>query len=436
MKKFVSLFLALVMVFCATASLAEIEITTEEITLTYVSCDEDYELTCALADQFEEKYPNITVEVLEMDSSTYVESLSNLAAEQKLPDVFWMDNVCDAVANGWALLLDDFYANDPDAQMISQSILDVAQIRGKRFSVPAKSRPIIAVVNKTVFDQYNMELPDPDWTWEDFVQIAEEIAHPEDYVFGYGNNMTVEYWMPRHEYDGNSYTMGETWQMLEETFADWRVRGIAENMTADEKIAVLGDAGAYPFSAINLQSSIWGAAGFIDGSMAQQTGCEFLIYPVPGPMNTNPDETWFACISKGTKYPNEAWELAKWMNWNKEAHLLRNKWYQENEIVQFALPLIDDEDVWADTKARALPSMETFYNHVKPLAPRIDPHAPAILWVNVMFYFGGVPQKFANGETTPADIAPQLREEYNGYMEDWFVGIPEFATATDLDVTE
>ncbi len=440
MKKLVSLVLALLMVFGIASSLAEIEMTTEEITLTYAAKEEDYDLTCQLADQFMQQYPNITVEVLEMDESTYDTSIGNLAAEQKLPDVFWMSNVCDAVANGWALQLDEFYANDPDAAKISPTILKYAQIGGRRYSVPAKSRPIFAVINKTLFETYNVEIPSPDWTFEEFKAAAEATAHPENYHFGYGHNTTVEYFIPRFNWDGESYTLDETWIMMEELMADWTARKVAENMTPEEKLAVWGDEGTvakdHGACATIMMSFEWGAEAFIDGSMEQQTGCEYLIYPVPSPLDINPTDMMFACISRGTQYPNEAWMLAKWMTWGAEATILRNTWYNENEILTNALPMIEDEAVWADTKAKVHPALQDFVEYAKPMSPSIDSHAPNCIWVNVNYYFGGVPGKFASGETTPADMAPELRDQYNKLRDDWFAACSDFATATDLEIAE
>jgi len=453
MKKFLSLVLAMLMVFGVTASLADdgadlLAITTEEITLRYATMGEDYELTLDLAEQFMQAYPNIKVEIVEIDTGTYTEGLGNLAAEQKLPDVFWMENVCDAVGNDWALRLDDYYTTDPDAARMDPALLKMAQIAGRRYSIPAQTRPMMVVVNKTLFDKYNVELPGYDWTWEEFVQVCEAVAHPEDYYFGYGNNTTIEYFYNRHGWDGDSYEFDETWVMLEETFANWRETGVADNMTAEEKEKILGDPNGFAAAngrvAVNGLSFIWGGAAYLDGSTAQETGCEYLLYPVPSPMEGNPDETIFACISKGTKYPNEAWLLGKWMTWGREATMLRNVWFEENEVVQNSVPMLTDEDLWQHTIDHGNPGLADFYANFKGIAPRIDPHAPNIIWCNVMFYFGGVPDSFANGTATPADRAPSLREEMNGYRDNWyrdtseFGAVPEFlqtATATDLDVT-
>ncbi|MBE5768079.1 MAG: hypothetical protein E7333_00610 [Clostridiales bacterium] len=137
----------------------------------------------------------------------------------------------------------------------------------------------------------------------------------------------------------------------------------------------------------------------------------------------------------GTQHPNEAWELAKWMTWGKEATICRNTWFQENEIAHNMLPFITDEEVWADTKAKAHPSTVTFYEHVKDPYPSIDTHAPNIIMCNVMYFFGSVPNSFYRGERQPADYASTLRTQYNGYRDDWYKGCSEFGAVPERLVT-
>ncbi|MBE5769520.1 MAG: extracellular solute-binding protein [Clostridiales bacterium] len=440
MKKIVSLVLALLMVFSVAASLAELEITTEEITLTYVS-KEDPELVQRLANQFMQAYPNIKVEILELDIWTYMTGLGNLAAEKNLPDVFWVDGVQDPVANDWALRLDDLYAADPDAQRIMGSILDGSKIGGRRYSIPVRSQPYVMAINKTLFDKYNVELPDYDWTWEEFVSLAEEVAHPEVYDFGYGDCGGAGYFIEEWGWDGESYTFDDTWVMMEEHWYDWMERKIQENMTPEERETAFGDSSALAFgtghAAMNVYSSHFVGA-LLDGSLEQTLGCEFLFYPVPTPRGTQNSIVDFACISKATKYPNEAWLLAKWMDWGREATLLRNEYFaevmQDTGAISLRVPILTDEDLWVDTRANTSPRLDNFLENLPPLLPYMGAHAPGHINCMINYAFGGVGNSILSGEKKPADLAAELRQKYNGYRDNWFASCAEFATATDLDI--
>ena len=96
MKKLVSMLLALVMVLSLCSfSVAESTVpelnTTDEITIKFMTWD-DFELTQALADKFHELHPNITVEIIQTTTADCTATLTNLAADNNLPDVFfWLD---------------------------------------------------------------------------------------------------------------------------------------------------------------------------------------------------------------------------------------------------------------------------------------------------------------------------------------------------------
>ena len=443
MKKIVSLLLTLVMVLGLVPAMADeadvLAITEEEITLTYATKGEDLDLTYALIDNFNEKYPNITVEVLELDPTNLSTALGNLAAEKKLPDVFWVDSVTDAVANEWALRLDDYFAADPDAAKIGSGIMKLMQIGGRRYSVPAQSRPKIMVVNKTLFETYNVELPEYDWDFDEFVAVAEAVAHPENYHFGCGHLFGHTYIMPSYGWDGESYAFGEDWLKIEELAVDWTNRKVSESMTSEEKQNVFGDGGAWAFNegyaATQIHSFGYDAEGFMDGTRAAATGSEYLIYPVPTVQGYVLDDMIFACVNRATQYPNEAWLLAKWMTWGKEATMFRDTWFNENEVVQNSMPMIDDEEVKANAIEMADDALKMFFTYCGPSIPDPGSHAPNMVWCNVDWWFSNLQTKFANGELVPADYQATLVEKYNKNRDDWFNSCSDFATATDLDIT-
>lgn len=431
MKKMLSLVLSIVLVLSCfvTASAGIAPMTTEEITLTYASRGEDIELTKALAAQFEAKYPNIHVEILELDYGTYDTALTDMAATQTLPDVFWVGSVTDAINNRWVINLDEYYAADPDAADISPAILKYSQIGGKRFCFPAACKPTVTVLNKTLFEKYNVELPAYDWTLEDFKAIAEELAHPENYDFAVPSHMNFdEYLYVHYGYDGESYAFDDTWVAIQEMAMEWRVNKVSEMMTNEEKEAVLGSADASILHAGHTAMSLtaqeygfWQLSGFLNGSAEETSGCEFLIYPLPSTELASDEAIVdYAVISSSCKYPREAWELGKWMTWNKEATILRNEWlFGQEELGWITAPMIMDEEAWNHTTQTAPEFLKALYENMEPVRPDIFPCAPNCIWMNVIWYFGDCIGQFERGETTPADYAPTLRqqgaEQYNGW---------------------
>ena len=452
MKKLVSLFLAMVMLMSMTAFADEaaekdlFTLTTEEITLRYCTNGlQDIELTQKLADQFMEQYPNIKVEVLEMDNGTYADALGAMAGDQNLPDVFWTSaNVCDPAASEWALNVTEYWNADPDIQKLWPNFQDIAQLLGERFALPMEIKPIIFVLNKTLFEQYNVELPAWDWNMDEFVTLIETLTHPEDHNFGFGHCTYLEYFGPYFGWDGESYTFDDEWVWFEESFADWNARGWAANaITPEEREAWYGTADCTAFSvghaAINPFSFNWEAAGYVDGSIANSLGCEFVIYPSPSDWTQTAIE--WGCISKGTKYPNEAWELMKWMGWGEQAARTRIDYDKENEILSTVVPAIRDEALTQYLVDNSPEAMAGYYQNMKPLLVETPDFMLNGIWVNVNYYLGGIPGKFNSGELTPSDYAATLRADYNKLRDQWIEANYEtikgepMATATDLDVT-
>ncbi len=436
MKKLLSMMLAIVMMLsCCSFAVAEngLELTTENITLRYAARNEELELTQALADQFMAKYPNITVELVptaDLDDGAYTASLQNMAAETNLPDVFWVSSVTDAIANKWALRLNDFYAADPDAATISPGILEFAQIQGERYSVPAACKPTVAVVNKDYFEKYNVELPSYDWTLEDFYAVVEELAHPENYDFAVPSHGNFdEYLLTHYDYRDGAYNFGDDWVELLEKATEWRVNKVSEMWEEGEKAAVLGDENASALNtghiAISLTAQEAGfmqLSAFLNGEAEAMSGNEFLFYPLPRThLASNEAIIDFAVISAATKYPAEAWELAKWMTWGKEATILRIDYRNAQETRSFLdAPMIQDEDVWDYLVDKCTDeNIKAFYQNMEPVRPDVFSHAPGCLWMNVIWFFGDVPGMFARGESTPADYAPTLRQSGIEQVDGW-----------------
>ena len=177
MKKLLSLVLVCVMMLSVLPALAEegglAPMTTENITLTVAHWGQaeagEPEVIEALIAQFEAAYPNINVEFVAIDQGTWDQGLTNLASEGKLPDVFWVFNVPNAVSNGWAMDITEFFEKDPDAKELYPTMVSGSKIGGRNFSYPAVLFPHMVFMNKTLFEQYNVELPPYDWTWDDYL---------------------------------------------------------------------------------------------------------------------------------------------------------------------------------------------------------------------------------------------------------------------------
>ena len=193
MKRYLSILLAMVMVlsmFTFAPAVAEETgmpemNTTDPITLKFMLWD-DYELIRALADKFEEKYPNITVELVYTTTDTVSADLTNMAANTERPDCyFWLD-LDPLLANPWMADISMYLENDPEAEALYESVKKVGYVDGERcYFMVGEFLPAVMFLDKTVFDKLNVEMPPQDWKWDDMINIIETMTDPSQGIWAY-----------------------------------------------------------------------------------------------------------------------------------------------------------------------------------------------------------------------------------------------------------
>lgn len=98
------------------------EMTTDEITLTYMHFDNE-QLVNAVADAFMAKYPNIKVETQAFSTDGYNDTLLNLVQSGQMPDCFMILGNCDfALSNALLGDMTPYWENDPENENILPSI--------------------------------------------------------------------------------------------------------------------------------------------------------------------------------------------------------------------------------------------------------------------------------------------------------------------------
>jgi len=411
--------------------------TTDEITLTYACWGLHEKGEIEVRDMqlaaFMEAYPNIKVEFIEIAQSAWNEALYNRAAAGTLPDVFWVFSVIDAVANQWALEVTDMFDADPDTQEIYPGIREISQYDGRRFHVPCIMFPNMVFINKTLFDMYNVPLPDYDWTFEDFKELAVLLSHPEDYNFGTSNPVYWDFFdawyngTSSYGWDGKDWHIGKNFADAYNLRLDWIDQKVVEWMTSEEKEQVLGDPAAWPpgkgRSAMHIDFP-WTMATFND-VVSVETGCEFLYYPMPqGPTGRQQVIVDNSVISATTKYPREAWELQKWTSWGVEACKNRFAGYQEAGAPLSRMPVITNNDVWDQIISNAPNEpLKAFYEHLTDVVPAPYPFGPG--WSEFMNWMGeqDIWGRIDRREIKPEDVVDEMNAKINEFKENFLASI-------------
>jgi len=135
---------------------------------------------------FEQDHPNITIQGEYADWSGYWDKLSTMVAGGNAPDVFMQEDryIGDYARRG---LLADLGALGVPTSDIDASLLSAGKIDGTQVGIATGANVDAVVINPAIFQQAGVPIPDDKtWTWEDYVNIAEQIHQniPSGDVYG------------------------------------------------------------------------------------------------------------------------------------------------------------------------------------------------------------------------------------------------------------
>ena len=422
--------------------------TTEEITLTYASWANG-DLNQFLADKFMEKYPNITIDLIQLEQDGWNDHLTNLASTGELPDVFWyMGNVDIAIRNSWLGDITDYFENDPESDNVLSTIKDAGYFDGeKKLAAPAAYQPYTVFLDENLFNKMNVDMPSPDWTYNEMIDLMKEMTVPEDGIFGYNSFTKLVTMAPIVNQDGNgefgwdgeSYDLTKDWADATNLHGELLRSGVhAPLFDTDEAEAAFGDRELWAANSgrLAMQLDAWWSVGLFSQPEFVEKGMKWVPYVVPKGDNAEtlhkPAFIDFGAISSATEYPREAYEMLKFFGWGKDGWETKLEAFEtlENEdgTLTFqhpdGLPLIDDEEIWSELRA-LLPESQYYTDFLErakepiPLGGAAEPGFQTFL---DEVYFGGeyedVEAAIANGEVNSHDIAQDLTEKINQYREE------------------
>lgn len=193
-------------------------ITQEEVTLTFYTwwADAEQNMGNALIEAFEEKYPNIHIDVNYIAESDYLSKINTLLAADSMPDVFYLN---EYLVNDWGTS-----GNSADLTPLFEQLginadetwVDTAlyKVDDALYGINYGSTTCVLYYNKDMLKEAGIEFPSADgtvaWTWEEYVDAAIKMTRdmngltPADEGFDYdscaqfGTTMTSSwiYWLP------------------------------------------------------------------------------------------------------------------------------------------------------------------------------------------------------------------------------------------------
>lgn len=198
-----------------------------EVTLTWWTGQDDsaQKLVDALAADFENLHPNVTIDTSPGASNTddLLGQLSASFAGGTYPDISYAYGswAGELAASGRTLDLTKQVADDTDLKFeeFSQAARDTASPEGKTIGLPAVVDNLAVVYNRKLFAAAGLDEPDADWSWDDFRADAKALTE-QGGPGVYGTNLSVS---------GGEDTTWRLWPLL------WQNGGAV--LSEDEKTA-------------------------------------------------------------------------------------------------------------------------------------------------------------------------------------------------------
>jgi len=134
----------------------------------------------AVAKAFNQIYPNVTINVYAKSSGpdgggvSWDQERENFKETYgKYPDVWASTDLVGDVTKGVAADLSVF-SNDPMYQSFNPGVMGMMNYYGVQAGLPQFLQPWGVYVNKSLAEQYNLDVPDPDWTIQEYTNFISQ----------------------------------------------------------------------------------------------------------------------------------------------------------------------------------------------------------------------------------------------------------------------
>ncbi|MBH0008576.1 ABC transporter substrate-binding protein [Salinibacterium sp. SWN1162] len=218
-----------------------------DVTLTWWTgqTDDAQKTLEALAAEFEEDHPNVTIDVSPGSSSTeeLLQKLSAGFAGNSYPDISYSFGAwaSQLESSGRTLDITEQVA-DPAVKWeeFSESARQTTQPTGdKTIGFPAIVDNLSLIYNKTVFDAAGVAYPTDDWSWEDFRDAAAKLTDAATDTYGYAYSVsgseetTWQFWP--HLWQEGGEILGDDGLAAFDSDAGVRALTLLRDMAIDDK---------------------------------------------------------------------------------------------------------------------------------------------------------------------------------------------------------
>lgn len=361
-----------------------LDMTDEEITLTYFHFDQD-ETVQHLVDVFQQIYPNIKVEAVYENVSTYNDTLNSLVSKNSCPDIIMYSDCDFALSNELLANVYSYWSTDPETAELAETVnsagLGTFNLDGDyRFGVPVKFFPGVIFLDWSVLETLNLDVPGMDWTWDEMIQLVKDatvLDSPDGmayYGLGYYNRLDSYYGIAAAQsiigefgFDGTDFDLS-MWAVGEQEFSNLQLSGyVAPQASTYDAEDWLGDFDAW-FGASGhvavLTEAFWTFQGTWNTDAYKESGTYDIVpYVIPAVSEEDASSGHhsiatidYGGITTACQYPREAYELLKFVSFGVDGWMTRIGLYNDESVVNSSglalkydvmpAPITTNSDVW------------------------------------------------------------------------------------------
>ncbi|HHV50392.1 MAG TPA: extracellular solute-binding protein [Clostridiales bacterium] len=298
-----------------------------------------------IVEEFNKVYPNVKVELVGFDGGL-TDFLTAQAATQSLPDVaYGWDNLTYFASQGWLYPLNEFIEKDEEAKYIYKVQLDGYTINDKIYAVPVWLQFSGMVLNLDLLDTLNMDVPDYNWTFDEFFNLAKQattseysginhVSSLDEALFGTFSNLHQMGYNPeKNQFD---YTSGAWAKAIESQKALTQIAGLVSDNLKNSELTNKGEMDDYQkkfgkdADAFREGKVLIGFHGTWDFGWVRTLSWNWDFYPIPVLDKNNYRQlvhSDYAFMTSTAKYPEAAFALLKWISYGKDGILARTDYF-------------------------------------------------------------------------------------------------------------
>lgn len=150
-----------------------------------VAVQESYSVIDKAIEKFESEHKGVKVKYISgIPKEDYSEWMARRVLEDKMPDIFMIldDDFENYIKLGLIENLDKYVENDKNfdidkyySEIASSGIFD-----GSRYALPYEAMPTLMFVNRTLLENFHLDIPRNDYTFEDFYKLCRMITLDRD----------------------------------------------------------------------------------------------------------------------------------------------------------------------------------------------------------------------------------------------------------------